>query len=198
MRTVGCMILFALVFCQWSDERRIAPVHFPFPFPVSLLTLLFSSFFPSPHHSCLSSLSSPFLSLLVQGDESGCVRVWKSTPQGFTQPAAWKIHDAHKGVCRCLCVCVYACVFGEGMGWWGGNGKREQGETEKKGNRRGDKGTECETNWWSTAGLSLKPTIILTAALHIFSDANHWHICILGLHISSNSEETYLPTRIAW
>lgn len=126
--------------CQSSH----APLFFV---PVCCL----STFFLSPHHACLSSLPSPFLSLLVQGDESGCVRVWKSTPRGFTQPAAWKIHDAHKGVCGCLCLCVsvYACVFS------GGNGKKEQGETEKKENRRGDKGTECETNWWSTAGLTL-------------------------------------------
>lgn len=110
------------------------------PFPSSHTPLLsvpvccLSTFFLSPHHSCLSSLPSPFPSLPVQGDESGCVRVCKSTPQGFTQPAAWKIHDAHKGVWVRVCLCMRVC---SGAGWGGGMGL-EKGNKERQ--RKGKEG----------------------------------------------------------
>lgn len=169
-----CYLYLLVYSCQWSEEQRIAPVHSPFHSShtplLSVPVCCLSTFFLSPRHSCLSSLPSPFLLLPVQGDESGCARVWKSTPQGFTQPAAWKIHDAHKGVWLRVCLCMRVCL---GVGWGGGM-RLEKGNKERQRKREGewgDKGTECETNWWSTAGLTLQPTIILTEALHIFSDA---------------------------
>ena len=120
-----------------EEKLRLAPFFpFHFPLPFILLTLL-SACLLSIFSFCLrtspASLLCPFplylflaLSLLVQGDESGCVRVWKSTPQAlYSQP-----HERFM-MFTGVCVSVYVCVWG---GDWKKGTRRDRG---KKGTRVG-------------------------------------------------------------
>lgn len=152
-----------------EEKRSLAPVHFHLPLPFILLTLLsaclLSICFLSVSPPLLSLLSSPPpLSLFLSVSPSWC-KVMKADVCGSGRArlrdyTASRMKDSwcSQGFVR-LCM----CVFGEGTG------KREQGETEgKKEGAWGDKDIQCQTNWWSAAGLTLRPAIILTAALHIF------------------------------
>lgn len=121
-----------------------------------------SVFFLSPHHSCLSS--PPSLSLSLSWCKVMKADVCRSGRARLRDYTASRMKDSwcSQGFVR-LCM----CVFGEGTG------KREQGETEgKKEEAWGDKDIQCETNWWSAAGLTLRPAIIL----HMFSDATSFYI----------------------
>lgn len=83
-----------------------------------LLSICFLSV-PPPLLSLFSALALS-LSLLVQGDESGCVQVWKSTPQGlYSQP-----HERFMMLTR-VCASVHVCVWG---GDWKKRTRRDRGK----------------------------------------------------------------------
>lgn len=85
--------------------------------PVCYPSVFFLS--PPPFLSLFSALSLS-LSLLVQGDESGCVQVWKSTPQGlYSQP-----HERFMMLTR-VCASVHVCVWG---GDWKKRTRRDRGK----------------------------------------------------------------------
>ncbi len=64
----------------------------------------------------------------------------------------------------CVCVCVSLTLR-----HWLEKGNRERRRKKERG--WGMEGTECETNWRCTAGLTLQAAIILLASLHTLSDA---------------------------
>lgn len=100
-----------------SSHTSFCPfaVHlFSFSLSPTLLSLLC--------HLPLPLVLSPSLSLslLVQGDESGCVRVWKSTPQGlYSQP-----HERFMMLTR-VGVSVHLCS-GRGLEKWNKERQREK------------------------------------------------------------------------
>lgn len=172
--------LYLLLYASVNGQRNRG-LHLCIP---PFLTLSFVSH-PSLVCACLLSIhilsvSPPLLSLLsaISLSLAPGARWWERMCAGLEEHASGIYTASRMKDSWCsqgcvwvrVCLCMRVCL-GVGWGRWGGTGKREQGETEKKGRRVGYKGTECETNWWSTAGLTLQPTIILTAALHIFSDA---------------------------
>lgn len=168
--------LYLLVYSSVSGQRNRG-LHLCIP-PFIRLTPLSCPCLSAvyPHSFCLPATPvSPLCHLPFS--RSRC-KVMKADVRGSGRARLRDLHSQpHERfmmltrVCGCACVCV--CVSVWGVGWGGGMGL-EKGNKERQRKREGgwgDKGTECETNWWSTAGLTLQPTIILTEALHIFSDA---------------------------
>lgn len=150
----------------------------PALFPSSSFSPLLSALPPPSHPLHLSFSPSIFLFLSVT---LSLLRL----PASLSFPLSWcKVMEA--GVCGfprarlrdytarsherfmmlgSVCVCMNVCHSRQAL-----TGKREQGDTEKKGKKVGGiEGTDCETNWQCTAGLTLQAVII--PLFCTFSDA---------------------------